>query len=71
MCRIGVKQLGDKVQMLFRDKIISDDGDITTTRDYNTYVRQMDEIALLKYQETSPYIHPGRIGDIGCAVVPG
>ena len=50
------------------DKMISDDGDITTTRDYNTYVRQMDEIALLKYQETAPFIHPGRIGDIGCAV---
>lgn len=61
-------RLGAKVQMLFKDKMISDDGDITTTRDYNTYVRQMDEIALLKYQETQPHIHQGRIGDIGCAV---
>lgn len=61
-------RLGDKVQLLFRDKMISDDGDITTTRDYNTYVRQMDEIAALKYQETAPYIQNGRIGDIGCAV---
>jgi hypothetical protein len=61
-------RLGSKVQMLFRDKMISDDGDITTTRDYNTYVRQMDEIAVLKFQETAPYILSGRIGDIGCAV---
>ncbi len=61
-------RLGSKVQMLFRDKMISDDGDITTTRDYNTYVRQMDEIALLKYQETASHIQPGRVGDIGCAV---
>lgn len=38
--------LAAKVQMLFKDHMISDDGDITTTRDYNTYVRQMDEIAL-------------------------
>ncbi len=60
--------LGFKVQMLFRDKMISDDGDITTTRDYNTYVRQMDEIAVLKFQETAPHILSGRIGDIGCAV---
>jgi hypothetical protein len=60
--------LGTKVQMLFRDKMISDDGDITSTRDYNTYVRQMDEIANLKYQETAPHLQPGRIGDIGCAV---
>ncbi len=59
---------GEKVQLLFRDKMISDDGDITTTRDYNSYVREMDEIANLKYQQTAPFIRPGRIGDIGCAV---
>ncbi len=61
-------RLANKVQLLFRDKMISDDGDITNTRDYNTYVRQMDTIAALKYEETSAYIQPGRIGDIGCAV---
>ena len=61
-------KLDEKVQMLFRDKMISADGDITTTRDYNTYVRQMDDIAVLKYQDTAPYIRPGRVGDIGCAV---
>ena len=61
-------RLGDKVRMLFRDRIISDDGDITATRDYNSYVRQMDEIAELKFRETAPFIRPGRIGDIGCAV---
>jgi hypothetical protein len=61
-------RLGEKVQLLFNDHIISDDGDITTTRDYNSYVRQMDEIAELKFQETMPYIRAGRIGDIGCAV---
>lgn len=57
-----------KVRMLFNDKIIGEDGDITSTRDYNSYVRQMDEIAQLKYHETCSYIQPGRIGDIGCAV---
>lgn len=61
-------RLGSKVQLLFRDKMISDDGDITSTRDYNTYVRQMDEIAELKYNDTAPHVRPGRIGDIGCAV---
>lgn len=61
-------KLDARVHLLFRDKMIGDDGDITTTRDYNTYVRQMDEIAGLKYQEVIPYVHPGRIGDIGCAV---
>jgi hypothetical protein len=61
-------QLDHKVQLLFKDRMISDDGDITTTRDYNSYVRQMDEIAELKYNDTADYVRPGRIGDIGCAV---
>lgn len=60
--------MGEKVQMLFSDNMISSDGDLTETRDYNVYVRQMDEIAGLKYDETASYIQPGRIGDIGCAV---
>lgn len=60
--------LSEKISLLFKDTMISDDGDITTTRDYNSYVRQMDEIAELKYLETAPFVKPGRIGDIGCAV---
>lgn len=60
--------LGDKVKMLFNDRMIGDDGDLTDTRDYNSYVRQMDDIAELKYIDTAQYIRPGRIGDIGCAV---
>lgn len=61
-------KLGQKVKLLFNDTMISSDGDLTETRDYNVYVRQMDEIAELKYKETAAYLQPGRIGDIGCAV---
>ncbi|UII19407.1 transferase [Fulvivirga ligni] len=61
-------QLGEKVNNILSDPIIGEDGDITESRDYNTYVRQMDEIAEIKFKDTSPYILPGRIGDIGCAV---
>jgi len=60
--------LGEKVQLLFHDSMISSDGDLTETRDYKVYVRQMDEIAEMKYKDTSSFIQPGRIGDIGCAV---
>ncbi|EOQ89460.1 hypothetical protein LEP1GSC202_1481 [Leptospira yanagawae serovar Saopaulo str. Sao Paulo = ATCC 700523] len=60
--------LFEKVDMLFSDTLIGDDGDLTESRDYNTYVREMDEIAELKYHETKPFVKPGRIGDIGCAV---
>ena len=61
-------RLGEKVQMLFSDKIVGEDGDITATRDYNSYVRQMDDIAEMKYKDTAHFVKPGRIGDIGCAV---
>jgi hypothetical protein len=61
-------RLHEKVQLLFRDNMISSDGDLTETRDYNVYVRQMDDIAEMKYHDTAQYIQPGRIGDIGCAV---
>lgn len=60
--------LGERVRLLFRDHMISGDGDLTETRDYNVYVRQMDDIAELKYKETAPFLKPGRVGDIGCAV---
>lgn len=60
--------IGEKVRKLFSDDMIGSDGDLTETRDYTSYVRQMDDIATLKYNETAPHIKPGRIGDIGCAV---
>ncbi len=60
--------IGEKVKRLFSDDMIGSDGDLTATRDYGSYVRQMDEIADLKFKETAPHIRPGRIGDIGCAV---
>ncbi|TGM79453.1 transferase [Leptospira bouyouniensis] len=61
-------RLFEKVDMLFSDSLIGDDGDLTESRDYNTYVREMDNIAELKFEETKPFVKPGRIGDIGCAV---
>lgn len=61
-------RISEKVQLLFRDAMISNDGDLTETRDYNVYVRQMDDIAEMKYKDTASFIQPGRIGDIGCAV---
>jgi len=60
--------IGDKVRLLFSDRMIGDDGDLTETRDNNSYVRAMDEIAGIKYERAAPFIRPGRIGDIGCAV---
>lgn len=60
--------LAEKIGVLFQDTMLGEDGDLTETRDYNSYVRQMDDIAQLKFDETREFIVPGRIGDIGCAV---
>ncbi|MDQ8199903.1 methyltransferase domain-containing protein [Pelagicoccus enzymogenes] len=60
--------LGEKVATILNDPIIGNDGDITESRDYSSYVRQMDEIAEIKFKDTAPFIRPGRVGDIGCAV---
>jgi hypothetical protein len=59
--------LGKTIQFVFNDPIVGDDGDLTETRDYSSYVRQMDEIAGLKWQDVKKYVSPGRIGDIGCS----
>lgn len=60
--------LDKKVRKILNDPILGDDGDLTESRDYNTYVRQMDEIAELKFEETEQFIQSGNVGDIGCAV---
>jgi hypothetical protein len=65
-----IRQYGlDKlIQRVHGDPLLGEDGDLTETRDYGSYVRQMDENVKMKWEETRPYVQPGRIGDIGCAV---
>ncbi len=59
--------LGKTIRFVFNDPIVGDDGDLTETRDYGSYIRQMDEIAEIKWNDVKRYISPGRIGDIGCS----
>ncbi len=59
--------LGKTIRFVFNDPIVGDDGDLTDTRDYASYINQMDEIAELKWQDVKKYVSPGRIGDIGCS----
>lgn len=60
--------LGERLARLFADPLVGNDGDLTETRDYGSYVRQMDENIVQKWEETGLFCRPGRIGDIGCAV---
>ncbi len=58
---------GDLIIELFNDPILGDDGDITDTRDYTTYIKSFDRGADRKYAYIKEYIKNGKIVDIGCA----
>lgn len=51
---------------LHSDPLLWDDGDITETRDYNTYVRAFDDWAKRKYEIIKNIVKPGKIVDIWC-----
>lgn len=60
--------LGDDIVEIFQDPLIdSDDGDITTTRDYATYRQAFEDGAIRKVADFGQYVRPGRILDVGCA----
>jgi hypothetical protein len=57
---------GDQIIALHRSPLLTEDGDLTATRDYNTYVRSFDSGASRKLSLVREFIQPGRIVDIGC-----
>lgn len=57
---------GDLIVALHQSPLLTDDGDLTDTRDYNTYVRAFDAGAQRKYELIKDHVVPGRIVDIGC-----
>lgn len=60
--------LGDDIVEVFQDPLMdSDDGDITTTRDYSVYRQAFEDGAARKVADFEHYVQPGRILDVGCA----
>jgi ubiquinone/menaquinone biosynthesis C-methylase UbiE len=59
--------LGELVIEVFNDPLLGDEGDITETRDYQTYRQAFEDGAERKYRLIAPHIKGGRIVDIGCA----
>ncbi len=57
---------GDLMIDLHCSPLLTADGDLTETRDYNTYVRSFDKGAQRKYELIKDHVLPGRIVDIGC-----
>ncbi len=58
--------LGDLIIELFKDSILTEDADITETRDYNTYARGMDNAIEFKFRDIEPFVVQGKIVDAGC-----
>lgn len=59
-------RVAEMVQTVYADPLGSDEGEITTTRDYRTYAEAFDHSAARKFHQLRPHIRPGRIVDIGC-----
>lgn len=58
-----------RILRLWRDPLLTDSGDLTESRDYNTYAMGMSNMAImrLKYQDIKWGLKPGKIVDEGCA----
>ncbi|MDQ2687526.1 MAG: methyltransferase domain-containing protein [Armatimonadota bacterium] len=57
----------ERIVRLFHDPILTEQGDLTETRNYGTYARDMAGAIDFKYAEILPFLHPGKIVDEGCA----
>lgn len=56
-----------QIRRLYHDPILTEQGDLTETRNYHTYTQAMTDAIDLKYAEVRPFLHGGKIVDEGCA----
>jgi trans-aconitate methyltransferase len=58
-----------RIFRLWHDPLLTDEGSLTTSRNYSTYAQAMSNEAIidLKYRDIASHIIPGRIVDEGCA----
>ncbi|WP_250034806.1 class I SAM-dependent methyltransferase [Paractinoplanes maris] len=59
-------RLSETVQSVVNDPVVGDEGGLTATRDYRTYVEAFADAAARKWTAVRQYVQPGRIVDIGC-----
>ena len=60
-------QAVDHIAMLYNDPILTEQGDLTETRNYGTYTQSMTNVMEIKYRDIKDFIVPGKIVDEGCA----
>ncbi|MEU4427748.1 class I SAM-dependent methyltransferase [Actinoplanes sp. NPDC024001] len=59
-------RLTDTVRTVVNDPLVGDEGGLTATRDYRTYVEAFADAATRKWAAVRRHVRPGRIVDIGC-----
>ncbi|GAA1616179.1 class I SAM-dependent methyltransferase [Actinoplanes couchii] len=59
-------RLVDQVRTVVNDPLVGDEGGLTATRDYRTYVEAFADAAERKWTAVRRHVRPGRIVDIGC-----
>ncbi|RKN45510.1 class I SAM-dependent methyltransferase [Micromonospora endolithica] len=59
-------QLVETVRSVVNDPLVGDEGGLTATRDYRTYVEAFADAAERKWAAVRQHVQPGRIVDIGC-----
>ncbi|WP_231954498.1 class I SAM-dependent methyltransferase [Actinoplanes derwentensis] len=59
-------RLVDAVRTVVNDPLVGDEGGLTATRDYRTYVEAFADAAERKWAAVRRHVRPGRIVDIGC-----
>jgi len=62
-------EIPERIQRLYKDPLLNDQGSLTDTRDYSTYAFSMgnEKILRLKYNDIKQAIVEGKIVDEGCA----
>ena len=56
-----------QIRRLYHDPLLTEQGDLTETRNYHTYTQAMTDAIDWKYAEVRPFLHGGKIVDEGCA----
>jgi SAM-dependent methyltransferase len=59
-------RLVESVQAVVNDPVVGDEGGLTATRDYRTYVEAFAAGAERKWRLVREHVRPGRIVDVGC-----
>jgi SAM-dependent methyltransferase len=57
----------DLIRRVHSDPVVGDEGGLTETRQYRTYVESFEKASERKWEQVGPYVRPGRVLDIGCA----